>query len=94
MSQHIETNTTISTGASVGNWSVDTSATFGFGWDSSNTISWSDTIMFAGGYSWPAGEGYATYSVVPYVYQATAETMAGTTYPYWEMDYYVPSIGR
>jgi hypothetical protein len=48
--------------------------------------------MFAGGYSWPADEGLE-YIVVPYVYQATAKTQAGATYPYWVMDYYVPKIG-
>jgi hypothetical protein len=31
--------------------------------------------------------------VVPYVYQATAQTLAGTTYPYWVMDYYVTDFG-
>jgi hypothetical protein len=92
VSTHIETNTTASVGSTVGGVSVDTSATFGWGWDNSHTMSWSDTIAFAGGYSW-AGDGYPSYWVAPYVYQATAVTLAGTTYPYWVMDYYVPSIG-
>lgn len=91
-STHIETNTTASVGSTVGGVSVDASATFGMGWDNSHTISWYDTIAFAGGYSW-AGGG-VDYWVVPYAYQATAQTLAGTTYPYWVMDYYVPSIGQ
>jgi hypothetical protein len=72
---------------------VDVSATFGMGWDNSHTMSWSDTIAFAGGYSWAGGGGYPSYWVAPYAYQATAVTLAGTTYPYWAMDYYVTSIG-
>jgi len=88
----IETNTTISVGATVGSVTTDAAATFGFGWNSSKTTSWTSSIMFAGGYSWPADEGLP-YFVVPYVYQATAKTQAGATYPYWVMDYYVPEIG-
>jgi hypothetical protein len=61
------------------------------GWDNSYTMSWSDSIAFAGGYSWD-GSG-SDYWVVPYVYQATAETKAGVTYPYWVLDYWVPGIG-
>ncbi len=90
---HMETNTTASVGATVGGISADASGTFGMGWDKSHTMSWSDTIAFAGGYSWEAADGYSSYWVVPYVYQATAETLAGVTYPYWVMDYYVTSIG-
>jgi hypothetical protein len=88
----LETNTTVSVGATVGSVTIDAAATFGNGWSSSNTVSWSRAIMFAGGYSWPADEGLP-YDVVPFVYQATAKTQAGTTYPYWVMDYYVPQIG-
>jgi hypothetical protein len=87
-----ETNTTASVGAEVGGVSVDASATFGMGWENSSTMSWSDSLSFAGGYSWPAGN-YPFYQVVPYAYQATAKTLAGTAYPYWVMDYYVTGIG-
>jgi hypothetical protein len=90
---HMETNTTASAGATTGGVSVDVSATFGMGWDNSNTISWQESISFAGGYSWPAGGSYPPYWVAPYVYQSTAKTLAGATYPYWVMDYYVPGIG-
>jgi hypothetical protein len=93
VSTHVETNTTASVGSTVGGVSVDVSATFGMGWDNSHTMSWSDTIAFAGGYSWAGGGGYPSYWVAPYAYQATAVTLAGTTYPYWAMDYYVTSIG-
>lgn len=88
----LETNTTVSVGATAGGVTMDAAATFGVGLNSSNTVSWSSAIMFAGGYSWPANEG-SPYYVVPFVYQATARTEAGATYPYWVMDYYVPQIG-
>lgn len=90
--EEISENTTASIGAKAGGVSVEASASFGMGTEYSHTMSWSDTIAFAGGYSW-AGGGYPAYWVVPYVYQATAETEAGITYPYWVMDYYVTSIG-
>jgi hypothetical protein len=86
--EQFEENTTASVGAQAGGVSVEASASFGMGWDNSHTMSWSDKIAFGGGYSW-AGGGYPSYWVVPYVYQATAETLAGITYPYWVMDYYV-----
>lgn len=88
----METNTTVSVGATAGGVSVDTSATFGMGWQNSNTVSWSESTMFAGGYSWGFDESHRCYYVVPYVYQATAKTLAGTTYPYWVMDYYVTEL--
>jgi hypothetical protein len=88
----IEENTTVSVGATAGSVSVDTSATFGMGFENSNTISWSDSTMFAGGYSWGADDSHPCYDVVPYVYQATAKTLAGGTYPYWVMDYYVTEL--
>jgi hypothetical protein len=84
---HMETNTTASAGATAGDVSVDVSATFGMGWDNSNTISWQESISFAGGYSWPDDGSYPAYKVAPYVYQSTAKTLAGATYPYWVMDY-------
>jgi hypothetical protein len=91
--EQFEENTTASVGASAGGVSVEASTSFGMGWDNSHTMSWSDTIAFAGGYSWPAAGDYPSYEVVPYVYQATAVTQAGITYPYWVMDYYVTGIG-
>ncbi|MCL7455338.1 MAG: hypothetical protein M8467_20070, partial [Anaerolineae bacterium] len=72
----IEENTEVSIGATLGGVSVDRSASFGMGLENSHTMSWSDTISFAGGYSW-AGGGHPSYQVVPYVYQATAKTLAG-----------------
>jgi hypothetical protein len=87
----METNTTLSVGAGAGGVTVETSATFGRGWENSSTVSWSRETMFAGGYSW-ADSGHPGFYVVPYVYQATARTEAGTTYPYWVMDYYVPGL--
>jgi hypothetical protein len=86
-----EVNRTVSVGATLGGVVVDTSASFGRGWENSQTMSWSESLMFAGGYSW-AGSGYPSYWAVPYVYQATAKTLAGVTYPYWVMDYYVTGV--
>jgi hypothetical protein len=86
--QQIEMNTTISVGATLGGVTTDAAGTFGFGTENSNTISWFDTIMFGGGYK-GSDVDFPSYGVVPYVYQATAVTEAGTAYPYWELDYYV-----
>lgn len=83
---------TASIGAGVGGVSVEVSASYGMGQENSHTMSWSKTIAFEGSYSW-AGDG-SSYRVVPYVYQATAETEAGSTYPYWELDYYVTKTGQ
>jgi len=39
------------------------------------------------------GDDRPCYKIVPYVYQAWAQTLSGATYPYLELDYYVTCIG-
>ncbi len=57
------------------------------------------TVGFSGGvtqfYDDPSapGDNRPCYKVVPYVYQARAQTLGGFTYPYLELDYYVVCIG-
>ena len=89
----LEENTTVSAGATAFGVTLDASGTFGMGWQSSETLSWNEMLSFAGGiYQFPYGAG-PCYRIVPFAYQATARTVVGATYPYWEMDYYVPWRG-
>jgi hypothetical protein len=88
----LEENTTVSVGATLGGVSVDTSATFGMGWESSQYTSWTEELSFEGQVEKITDETRLCYTLVPFVYQAKARTLAGATYAYWEMDYYVPRI--
>jgi hypothetical protein len=93
-SRNFETNTTTSLGATVGNVTVDAGFTFGFGWDRSRSVSWSNELEIGGSVYLLSDPAFAScvYTVVPYIYHAKATTLAGATYPYLEMDYYVPSL--
>lgn len=88
-----ETNTTLSTGATVGSVTMDTSLTTGFGWEESHSVSWTQDLEIGGGVEKFAGS-YDCYEMVPYIYHAKAKTVAGATYPYIEVDYYVPWVGE
>jgi hypothetical protein len=93
-SRSFETNTTVSAGATVGNVTVDAGVTAGFGWDESRSISLSDELEMGGAVYKISDPTFETcvYYVMPYIYHAKATTLAGVTYPYLEMDYYVPSL--
>ena len=72
---------------------MDASVTAGFGWEESRSVSWTESLEIGGGVEKFAG-GYDCYEMVPYIYHARARTVAGATYPYIEVDYYVPWIGE
>ncbi len=93
-SQSFETNTTTSAGVTAGNVTVDAGFTFGFGWDKSRAVSWSNELEIGGSVYLNSNPAFAScvYTVVPYIYHAKATSQAGITYPYLEMDYYVPSL--
>jgi hypothetical protein len=93
-SRSFETNTTVSAGATVGNVTVDAGVTAGFGWDKSRSVSWSDELEIGGTVYLVSDPAFTTcvYTVVPYIYHAKATSLAGVTYPYLEMDYYVPLL--
>jgi hypothetical protein len=93
-SRSFETNTTTSVGATVGSVTADAGVTVGFGWDQSRSISWSDELEIGGAVYKISDPAFQTcrYGVLPYIYHAKATTVAGATYPYLEMDYFVPSL--
>ena len=93
-SRSFETNTTVSAGVTAGNVTVDAGVTIGFGQDESRSVSWSDELEIGGAVYLISDPAFETcdYTVVPYIYHAKATTLAGVTYPYLEMDYYVPSL--
>ena len=93
-SRSFETNTTISAGVTAGSVTVDAGVTVGFGWDVSRSVSWSNALEIGGAVYKVSDPAFQTcaYTVVPYIYHAKASTLAGVTYPYLEMDYYVPSL--
>lgn len=75
--------------------SIETSLTAGLGSDHSETMSWGKELTFYGRvWNFDPSYNQQCYTVVPYVYEAQAQTLAGVVYPYWEMDYYVPDIGQ
>lgn len=84
---------TLSMGVTVGVMTADASFTTGFGSQSSNTTSWQESLSFGGGVYKFQDPNRPCYEIVPYVVQGNAVTAAGTSYPYFEMDYYVPWIG-
>ena len=87
-----ETNTTTSVGATVGSVTADAGVTVGFGWDQSRSVSWSDELEIGGAVYKISDPAFQTcrYRVLPYIYHAKGTTLAGITYPYLEMDYFVP----
>ena len=87
--RQLEENTTVSVGATVAGITADAAGTFGMGWENSSSMSWGEEIQFSGGYK-REDDDYRCYKVTPYAYMATAKTLAGATYQYWELDYYVP----
>lgn len=93
-SQSFETNTTVSAGATAGVVTVDAGVTVGFGWDESRSVSWSNELEIGGAIYKISNPAFQTcvYTAVPYIYHAKATSVAGVTYPYLEMDYYVPSL--
>jgi hypothetical protein len=92
-SRSFETNTTVSAGVTAGNVTVDAGVTVGFGWESSRSLSWTDTLEIGGAIEKFSDSSLQAYFVVPYVYQAKATSLAaGVTYPYLEADFYVPCI--
>jgi uncharacterized repeat protein (TIGR01451 family) len=87
-----EENTKISAGFDASVFTFDVSYTRGYGEEWSSKVGWENKLSFSGRFC-----GYASacptstcqpYSVVPYVYKATARTLAGATYSYFEQDYY------
>ena len=61
----------------------------------SRSVGWEKTLSFEGTiYDYrkdcPADVCKGSYTVQPFLWQATARTQAGVTYPYLELDYYVP----
>jgi hypothetical protein len=90
-----ESNTTVSSGVTAGSVTVDSSVTLGFGWEASRSVSWEETLELGGAIDMPADLRfqYQGYELVPYIYHAKARTLAGATYPYLEVDYYVPALG-
>jgi hypothetical protein len=91
-SKSFETNTTVSMGATIGSMTMDTSITNGSGWESSRIVSWTDELEIGGGIDKFTDPDYTCYLIVPYIYHAKARTLGGTSYPYLEMDYYVPEL--
>ncbi len=93
-SRSFETNTTVSAGVTAGCVTVDAGVTVGFGRDESRSVSWSNEMEIGGSVYLVSDPAFETcvYTVVPYIYHAKATTLAGVTYPYLEMDYYVPSL--
>jgi hypothetical protein len=95
----IEENTTVSAGFDLFAFSMDASVTAGYGENWSHSVGWGTGLEFNGSvYNYPlttttqAGCTVCKpYSVVPYIYQATAKTLAGATYSYLEQDYYLSS---
>lgn len=101
-----ELNTTVSAGATVGVVTMDASVTAGYGQDWSRTTTWGESLYLGGGaykyqvYDCATVNPNCTpcltcqnYTIVPYIYQDTAVSEAGATYPYLVVDYYVPAIG-
>ena len=87
-----EGNVTASAGFSVFGIGMDASFTAGLSSMHNSITTWTDTLSF-GGRVYSFSEQRPCYGIVPYVYLATARTLAGTTYKYWEADYYVPWQG-
>ncbi len=95
-----DANTTVSAGVTLFAFSLDASVTAGYGKNWSHKMEWGTGLEFNGSvYNYPltttqqAGCSVCKpYSVVPYVYQATAKTMASATYTYLEQDYYLSSF--
>ncbi len=87
-----EENTKVSFGADVFVFTFDASFTRGSGTEWSSKVGWEDKLSFSGRFCpYAAACPSSTcrpYSVVPYVYHATARTLAGATYSYLEQDYY------
>ena len=83
-------NITASAGFSLFGIGMDASFTYGMSSMYSTTTSWMDELSF-GGKVYNFSVERPCYGIVPYVYSATAKTLAGTTYNYWEVDYYVPT---
>jgi uncharacterized repeat protein (TIGR01451 family) len=91
-----DVNATVSAGATIGVVTVDASVTAGYGQQWSRSTGWEKSLCIQGNvehFKETDCPGCSPYRVVPYVYQATALSEAGVTYPYLEADYYVPSIG-
>ena len=94
-------NTTVSAGVTLFAFSLDASVTAGYGKNWSHKMEWGTGLEFNGSvYNYPITTSLQAgcvvckpYSVVPYVYQATAKTLAGATYSYLEQDYYLSSYG-
>jgi hypothetical protein len=95
----IEENTSVSAGWTLLSFSMDYTESFGSGNSMSETFGWKQTVGFSGGVTLfkddpnDPGDDRPCYRIVPYVYQARAETIGGFTYPYLELDYYVECIG-
>jgi hypothetical protein len=92
--QSFETNTTVSVGATVGSFTVDSGVTVGWGREESHEVSWGTELSLGGGVYKFTDLDRPCYDVVPFIYHARARTRAGVIYPYIELDYYVPWIGE
>ena len=93
-STSFEANTTLSLGLTAWYITVDLAGTYGKSWESSSVTSWGSELGMGGAVEKFIDDSYQDYELVPYVYTGRAKTLAGVVYPYLEMDYYVPSIGR
>jgi hypothetical protein len=84
-------NITVGGGFDAGGFTMDAAVTGGLAGNNGTITSWTNALSF-GGVVYAFDVDRPSYSLVPYVYKATATTLAGTTYEYWAVDYYVPDI--
>ena len=87
-----ENNTTVSQGVTAGYVTVDSSVTFGFGGESSRGVSWNEELSIKTGVEYFSDSSFQCYDAWPYLYHARARTLAGGSYPYLELGWYVPDI--
>jgi len=90
----------LSTGIVAAGFVIEATGAYGLTKDWSNTTSWGTGFEVGGSVYFVPGEIQDSqlvckgqcYDVVPYVYEATATSVAGVTYPYMAVDYYVPAV--
>jgi hypothetical protein len=90
----------LSVGIVAGGFVIEGLGAYGLTKDWSSSESWGEGFELGGSVYFVPGEFEGgqlvckgqCYDVVPYVYRATATSVAGVTYPYLEVDYYVPAV--